>query len=161
MSAYSLKRTYPPITDAAKLVLMHHDWEAVPWPARDPKHMLAVEEREPPDSDGLYSIVDEGGSEPYRCPWDTAAMLHRISNNELASRAVENFIREIARQAVISQSSMMGREIGRKGFRAAPVLSQVVILSLKDFCAPCHRPKQSGLLLSAGSGSEQQPIFLI
>ena len=53
-------------------------------------------------------------------------MLSRISNKKLASRSAENFIREIARQAIISQSSMMGREIGRKGFRVAPVLSQAL-----------------------------------
>ena len=53
-------------------------------------------------------------------------MLRLISSRRLASRAAEGFVREIARQAIICQSSMMAREVGYKGFHAAPVLSQAL-----------------------------------
>jgi hypothetical protein len=62
----------------------------------------------------------------HRCPWDTAAMIHRISKRRQASEAAEDFVREIGRQAIICPSSMMAREIGYKGFHAAPVLSQAL-----------------------------------
>lgn len=60
------------------------------------------------------------------CPWDTAAMLNRISDRKLGSRAAQDFVREIGRQAIICPSSMMAREIGYKGFHAAPVLSHAL-----------------------------------
>lgn len=60
------------------------------------------------------------------CPWDTAAMLNRISDRKLESRAAQDFVREIGRQAIICPSSMMAREIGYKGFHAAPVLSHAL-----------------------------------
>jgi hypothetical protein len=60
----------------------------------------------------------------HRCPWDTAAMLNRIGTRELISRAATPFVQEIGRQAILCPSSMLGREIGYKGFDAAPILSQ-------------------------------------
>ena len=62
----------------------------------------------------------------HRCPWDTAAMLNLISKKKVVSRAAENLVREIGRQAIISPSSMMAREVGYKGFREAPVLSHAL-----------------------------------
>ncbi len=53
-------------------------------------------------------------------------MLQRISYRKMASRAAEDFVREIGRQAIICPSSMMAREIGYKGFHAAPVLSHAL-----------------------------------
>ena len=53
-------------------------------------------------------------------------MLLQISDRRLASRAAESFVREIGRQAIICPSSMMAREVGYKGFHAAPVLSQTL-----------------------------------
>ena len=62
----------------------------------------------------------------HRRPWDTAALLDRISKKKLVSRAAKNLVREIGRQAIISPSSMMAREVGYKGFREAPLLSQAL-----------------------------------
>lgn len=62
----------------------------------------------------------------HRCPWDTAAMLRRISDKSKNSDAVKRFIQEIGRQAIICPSSMVAREIGYKGFCEAPVLSQAL-----------------------------------
>ena len=49
----------------------------------------------------------------HRCPWDTAAMLHRIANRKRASEPAKDLIQQIGRQAIISPSSMIAREIGR------------------------------------------------
>lgn len=78
----------------------------------------------------------------HRCPWDIAATLHRISNRNLVSRAAKSFVQEIGRQAIISQSSMMAREIGYKGFRVAPVLSQALF---EDHFITRHYQPLSGL----------------
>ena len=77
-----------------------------------------------------------------RCPWDTVAMLRQISDRRLASRAAESFVREIGRQAIICPSSMMAREVGYKGFHAAPVLSQALF---EDWFINRHYQPLSGL----------------
>lgn len=61
-----------------------------------------------------------------RCPWVAARMLHRVAEVGVSTRSIENFVQELGRQAVISPNSMMTREIGYKGFRSAPVLTEAL-----------------------------------
>lgn len=77
-----------------------------------------------------------------RSPWDTAALLRKISRNKLRVRSADAFIRELGRQAVIAPESMLAREIGYKGFYVAPVLSE--ILFGDDFLCREYKPA-SGL----------------
>ena len=58
-----------------------------------------------------------------RAPWRVALMLKEISAKRLHSRAAEQFVRELAHQAIIRDDSMMTREIGYHGFGTAPLLS--------------------------------------
>ncbi len=62
----------------------------------------------------------------HRCPWDTAAMLNNISDRKVPNGWVERLIQEIGRQAIMHPESMVDREIGYEGFRAAPVLSKAL-----------------------------------
>jgi hypothetical protein len=58
-----------------------------------------------------------------RAPWLTASMISDIAQKRLYSRGAEQFIREIAKQAILRDDGMMEREIGYQGFGAAPLLS--------------------------------------
>ncbi len=58
-----------------------------------------------------------------RSPWRVVAMLQEISNNQLHARGVEQFIRELAHQAILRDDGMMAREVGYHGFGTAPLLS--------------------------------------
>jgi hypothetical protein len=58
-----------------------------------------------------------------RCPWGVARMLRDIEAARLRVRAVESFVRELARQAIVRDESMMTRELGYQGFAQAPLLS--------------------------------------
>ena len=59
-----------------------------------------------------------------RAPWRVALVLKDLSAKRLHSRAAEQFVREIAHQAIIRDDSMMTREIGYHGFGTAPLLSE-------------------------------------
>ena len=56
-------------------------------------------------------------------PWDTAALLHVLSANQVVSEAGSDFIQQIGRQAIVSPTSMMLREMDYTGFGVAPALS--------------------------------------
>lgn len=58
-----------------------------------------------------------------RCPWQVARLIGVLTDEYLVSGHARKFVQELARQAIISRESMMTREIGYVGFRAAPVLS--------------------------------------
>lgn len=58
------------------------------------------------------------------CPWVVAQILRDISEQRIYARASQYFVQELAKQAVLSSSSMMAREIGYRGFSAAPILSE-------------------------------------
>jgi hypothetical protein len=51
-------------------------------------------------------------------------MLGDISEKELYARSAEQFIQELAHQAIVRDDSMMTREIGYWGFGTAPLLSE-------------------------------------
>jgi hypothetical protein len=61
-----------------------------------------------------------------RQPWSAANMLREVSGNELYCRGAEQFIRELAYQAIVRDDSMMSREIGYYGFGTAPLLSEAL-----------------------------------
>jgi hypothetical protein len=58
-----------------------------------------------------------------RQPWRVANMLREVSTNRLYCRGAEQFVRELAHQAIIRDDSMITREVGYHGFGAAPLLS--------------------------------------
>ncbi|MND36265.1 hypothetical protein D3C80_269190 [compost metagenome] len=62
-------------------------------------------------------------------PWDAAAIVRRISVEKAYSRAAQSFVQEVARQAIVAPNSMLGREVGFKGFNFAPVLSDAIFSS--------------------------------
>lgn len=73
-----------------------------------------------------------------RTPWDAAAIVNQLSRERIHSRAAENFIQELARQAIIAPNSMLGREAGYRGFNVAPVLSNAIFGS--DFLRRYYEP---------------------
>jgi len=58
-----------------------------------------------------------------RAPWRVAKILEEISEKRLYSRSAEQFIRELAHQAVLRDDGMMAREVGYHGFGSVPLLS--------------------------------------
>jgi hypothetical protein len=61
-----------------------------------------------------------------RQPWRVAEILRQISKDELYCRQAEQFVRELAHQAIIRDDSMMTREVGYYGFSRAPLLSEAL-----------------------------------
>jgi hypothetical protein len=59
-----------------------------------------------------------------RCPWLTASFLQHLSEKRLHTRAVEPFVQEIARQSIIDEESIIGKETGYEGFGVIPILSE-------------------------------------
>lgn len=59
-----------------------------------------------------------------KAPWAVSRMLQDIATDRLHSRAAENFVRELAQQALLSDEGMMDRELEFHGFGTAPLLSQ-------------------------------------
>jgi len=59
-----------------------------------------------------------------RCPWLTAHFLQHLSEKRLHTRAVESFVQEIARQSIIDEESIIGKETGYEGFGVIPMLSE-------------------------------------
>jgi hypothetical protein len=59
-----------------------------------------------------------------RAPWIVGSMLKDISVEHLHAASGEQFIRELARQAILRDDGLMAREIGYHGFGTAPLLSE-------------------------------------
>lgn len=59
-----------------------------------------------------------------RCPWLTASFLQYVSTKRLHTRGAEVFIQEIARQSIIDEGSIVGKETGYEGFGVIPMLSE-------------------------------------
>lgn len=59
-------------------------------------------------------------------PWNTAVILQEIAKYPAECQSVNDFVREIARQAVLMDDSMFAREIEYKGFRATSVISDAL-----------------------------------
>jgi hypothetical protein len=57
-------------------------------------------------------------------PWLVARMLKGIVEDKLSSLCLEQFVRELARQAILCEESIMTREVGYYGFGKAPMLSE-------------------------------------
>jgi hypothetical protein len=64
-----------------------------------------------------------------RAPWAAAEMMREIDAQRLHSQAAEQFVREIAYQAVFDDDSMMAREVEYTGFGTAPFLSSSIFSS--------------------------------
>jgi hypothetical protein len=58
-----------------------------------------------------------------RAPWRVVTILREISEKRLHARGAEQFIRELAHQAILRDDAMMAREVGYHGFGTAPLLS--------------------------------------
>jgi hypothetical protein len=58
-----------------------------------------------------------------RLPWLVVKMLNKIIDDQLHARNAEQFVRELAHQAILRDDSMMAREVGYHGFGTAPLLS--------------------------------------
>jgi hypothetical protein len=61
-----------------------------------------------------------------RAPWRLADAIRKISEKELHAEAAEAFVREVARQAIIRDESIVAREIEYRGFGNAPLLSDAL-----------------------------------
>ena len=61
-----------------------------------------------------------------RVPWRLANVIQQLGAQRLHSRPAEQFIREVAHQAVVREDSIVAREIGYHGFGAAPLLSEAL-----------------------------------
>jgi hypothetical protein len=58
-----------------------------------------------------------------RTPWLVAWILQGLSKDRLHSRSAEQFVRELARQSILREDSMMSRETDYHGFGTVPLLS--------------------------------------
>lgn len=63
-----------------------------------------------------------------RCPWDVAGILHSLSEQDdpVSLRGARPLIQQLARQALISNDSIIHREMDYVGFGRAPVLSDAM-----------------------------------
>jgi hypothetical protein len=61
-----------------------------------------------------------------RAPWRLADAITQIGTDELYARSAEEFIREVAHQAIIRDDSIVARETGYHGFGTAPLLSEAL-----------------------------------
>jgi hypothetical protein len=59
-----------------------------------------------------------------RLPWRIVFMLRKISEDHLHANGAEQFVRELAYQAILRDDGMMAREVGYHGFGTAPLLSE-------------------------------------
>ena len=59
-------------------------------------------------------------------PWNTVLILQEIARYPAGCQSVCEFVREIARQAVLMDDSMFAREIEYKGFRETSVISETL-----------------------------------
>lgn len=58
-----------------------------------------------------------------RASWLGASILRELDEKRLYSEAAAQFVRELAKQAILRDDSMMEREVGYHGFGTAPLLS--------------------------------------
>ena len=58
-----------------------------------------------------------------KCPWLTASTLNMLAEKRLHVEQAEPFVQEIARQGILSDDSMIAREVGYTGFGSLPALS--------------------------------------
>jgi hypothetical protein len=77
-------------------------------------------------ANGLLRII----ADPFFCetlirraPWRAVAMIQDLSRKQLYCRGGEQFVRELAHQAILRDDGMMARETSYHGFGAAPLLS--------------------------------------
>lgn len=75
-----------------------------------------------------------------RSPWHAAKMLRDLAASKSYSLAAEGFIQELARQAILHDGSMMGREVTYRGFHVAPILSDALFNS--EFIRKYYSPLQ-------------------
>lgn len=61
-----------------------------------------------------------------RAPWTVAGMIGKISDDKLHCGAAEQFIQELAHQAILLDEGIMSREVSYQGFGTAPVLSDAL-----------------------------------
>jgi|GEM_PF-1929697 len=59
-------------------------------------------------------------------PWNTARILREIAKYPTECQSISEFVREIARQAVLMEDSMFAREVEYKGFRETAVISDAL-----------------------------------
>src|SRR5258708_3463261 len=90
-----------------------------------------------------------------RQPWRVANMRREISEKNLYCRGAEQFIREVAYQAIIRDDSMMTREVGYYGFGTAPLLSEALFSDW--FIITQYNPLDS---FFTASGAQVTPMLL-
>jgi hypothetical protein len=88
-----------------------------------------------------------------RVPWAVATMLGEISAKRLYARGAEQFIRELAHQAILRDDGLMAREVGYHGFGTAPFLSESLFSS--SFVLLSYNP-----LFYIGSGDKVTAAML-
>jgi hypothetical protein len=65
-----------------------------------------------------------------RAPWRVATTLREISAKHLFAHGAEQFVRQLAHQAILRDDGMMAREVGYHGFGTAPLLSESLFSDL-------------------------------
>jgi hypothetical protein len=73
-----------------------------------------------------------------RAPWNVAKMISVLSNENLHCQAAEQFVQELARQAIVLDDGIMSREVSFKGFATAPELSDAMFSD--DFIVRSYDP---------------------
>jgi hypothetical protein len=73
-------------------------------------------------------------------PWNTALILREIEKYPGECVSITDFVREIARQAILMDDSMFAREIEYKGFRETSVISDTLFRNrhIARFYTPLH-----------------------
>ena len=89
------------------------------------------------------------------CPWQTAAIIRKISELRLHVDQAKPFIQELGMQAVVNENSMMAREIGYDGFGDAPFLSQSLFQD--PFIIRAYRPLNK---LMFGGKNQTEPAYI-
>jgi hypothetical protein len=76
----------------------------------------------------LHIIADHHFCETLvrRTPWNLADAIKQIGAERLYASSAQQFIREVAHQAIIRDDSIMARETGYQGFGTAPLLSEAL-----------------------------------
>ncbi|MEY9592129.1 hypothetical protein ABIA06_004420 [Bradyrhizobium yuanmingense] len=90
-----------------------------------------------------------------RQAWRVATILGEISGKQLHSRSAEQFVQQLGFQAIMCDESLVAREVGYSGFRAAPFLSESLFSD--QFILTRYNPFQS---FSAASADEITPEAL-
>jgi hypothetical protein len=88
-----------------------------------------------------------------RAPWRVVGMLQQIAEEKLHACGAEQFIRELAHQAIQRDDSMMAREVGYHGFGTAPLLSDSLFSDY--FMLKQYNPFDSLSFASSGTVTPQ------